>query len=149
MIIRSLNFWLFLLALICGVSFWIASGTPLPGGLEFDQSSKGAKENWTSEALEQSVHLKVLNGTQTSGLARQFSLLVGGRGCVVEGVGNAKGHWAESILINRRLSSEDASILARKLGEVPVIRQWDERLTEDAVLILGADFERVRDALAP
>ncbi len=38
MMVRSLNFWLFLVALICGISFWIASGTPLPAGFEFKET---------------------------------------------------------------------------------------------------------------
>ncbi len=147
--LRSLNFWLFLVMMICGVSFWVASGTPLPAGMKFEDSTAGSNDNWTEETRQQSVHLRILNGTQTSGLARDFSLLVASRGCVVEGVGNAAGSWPKSLLINRRLAPEDAQVLARKFGMVEVIRQWDGRLTEDAVLILGEDFEKLRSALAP
>ncbi len=50
--------------------------------------------------------------------------------------------------VNRRLAPEDALNLARKFGSVEVIHQWDERLTEDAVLILGEDYEKLRGALA-
>ena len=146
--LRSLNFWLFLVALICGVSFWVASGSPLPGGLELEPSTAKTNGNWVESQRQQVVHLRILNGTQASGLARQFSLLVAGRGCVVEGVGNAPGSWPQSLLVNRRLAPEDALNLARKFGSVEVIHQWDERLTEDAVLILGEDYEKLRSALA-
>ncbi len=116
--------------------------------MELNPSPAGTQENWTENSSQQAVHLRILNGTQASGLARQFSLLVAGRGCVVEGVGNAPGSWPQSLLVNRRLAPEDALNLARKFGSVEVIHQWDERLTEDAVLILGEDYEKLRGALA-
>ncbi len=102
---------------------------------------------WNSDPADQPTHLRVLNGTSHSGLAREFSLLVSGRGCVVEGIGNAPGIWSESLLINRRMQQQESGILAHQLGGVAVIRQWDERLTEDAVLVLGEDFEKVKAAL--
>jgi len=88
-----------------------------------------------------------LNGTQHSGLAREFSLLVSGKGCVVEGIGNAPGSWQQSLLVNRRLDFQQSRDLARQLGAVNIIRQWDERSTEDAVLILGEDFETLKAAM--
>ncbi len=147
--IRTLNFWLFLMTVVCGVSFWVASGAPLPAGVELKKSPTASTSRWIDSTAGSTVHLKILNGTQTSGLARQFSLLLAGRGCVVEKVGNASGPWPESLLINRRLSQENIQELADKFGKIEVIRQWDERLTEDAVLVLGQDYEQLRSALAP
>lgn len=146
---RSLNFWLFLVVIACGVSLVVASGVSLPEMGNQPEDTPAVIPNWQTEPDEQTVHLRVLNGTQQSGLARQFSLLVSGRSCVVEGVGNAPGSWPRSVLVNRRLDHDAARKLAALMGSVPVIRQWDERYTEDAVLILGSDFEKVKAALAP
>ena len=146
--LRSLNFWLFLVVIICGVSLVVASGVSLPklGGQAEEVPVAGT--NWETDPDEQPVHLRVLNGTTQGGLARQFSLLVSGSNCVVEGIGNAPGNWPESILVNRRLDGQVVRELAQRMGSVPVIRQWDERHTEDAVLILGEDFEKLKTALA-
>ena len=149
MMLRSLNFWLFLVALVCGISFWVASGAPLPGGLKIQTPEIVPTENWTDSATEGPVHLRILNGTQISGLARQFSMLVADKGCVVEGVGNADGQWPHSVLINRRLPGDEAKKLAKQFGNLQVVRQWDARLTEDAVLILGDDAEELKKVLAP
>ncbi|MCP4571962.1 MAG: LytR C-terminal domain-containing protein [bacterium] len=94
-------------------------------------------------------HLLVLNGAGRSGLAREISLLLGPAGCVAAGVDNAPGPArAASVLVNRRLPDVHADRLARRLGNLPVLREWDGRTAEDAVLVLGADWERVRTALA-
>ncbi|MCP4291804.1 MAG: LytR C-terminal domain-containing protein [bacterium] len=157
MILRSLNFWLFLMVIVCGISFWLAAGSPLPSGWnlalpgDFDTNSLNASGGETP-IFEQPVHLRILNGTGENGLARQFSLLVAPRGCVVEGVGNANGSaagsWPESMLICRRLDLEKAEILAKEFGSIPIIRQWDERMTEDAVLVLGQDHAKIKAALS-
>lgn len=144
---RSLNFWLFLVVVICGVSLLLASGFSLPLTGQQEQSISAGIPAWTNDPGNQPVHLRVLNGTGHSGLAREFSLLVSGRGCVVEAIGNARGTWTESLLVNRRLEPSATADLARQLGGLSVINQWDERLTEDAVLILGEDFEQVKAAL--
>jgi len=145
--LRTLNFWLFLMVVVCGISLLLASGVSLPdidGAIEVPVP---VVQNWETKPDQQPVHLRILNGTNRSGLARQFSLLVSGKGCVVEAIGNAPGNWPESLLVNRRLDIPAAKTLARQLGAVDVIKQWDERLTEDAVLILGEDFETVKAAL--
>ncbi len=145
--LRSLNFWLFLVVVICGISLLAASGAILPKIGNNKQVSSVVVQDWKTDLGQQPIHLRVLNGTGRSGLAREFSLLVSGRGCVVEGIGNAPGSWPESLLVNRRLQLQSAKGLARQLGSVDVIRQWDERLTEDAVLILGEDFLKLKAAL--
>ncbi len=144
--LRSLNFWLLLAAVVCGISFWMASGSPLPPGVEFRNRQDDDTSSWMLDSQPVPVHLRILNGTENAGLARQFGVLAAGRGFVVEAVGNAAGSWPKSILINRRLDAQVAAELAEQLGGLEVIRQWDQRLTEDAVLVLGEDFEKTRSA---
>ena len=145
---RSLNFWLFLVVLVCGFSFWISSGTPLPSILSTERTVLPAENSTERELFEQPVHLRILNGTEIAGLARQFRLLATGRGFVVEGVGNAPGSWPETLLVCRRLGHEQSRLLAGQFDSPPVIFQWDERMTEDALLIIGEDHARVRKVLA-
>lgn len=137
------------MVVICGLSLLLASGVSLPRWFDSTENPNPVVQGWETESDQQPVHLRILNGTDHSGLARQFSLLVSGKGCVVEAIGNAPGIWPESLLVNRRLDHQSAKELARKLGNMDLIRQWDERLTEDAVLILGEDFELVKEALLP
>jgi hypothetical protein len=54
---------------------------------------------------------------------------------------------ARSLLVNRRLSDRQADELARRLGGIRVIREWDGRVGEDAVLVLGADHELLKSSL--
>jgi hypothetical protein len=95
------------------------------------------------------VHLAVLNGTTTAGLAREFGLILTTAGCVTAQISNAPHqHFPQTLLVNRRLSLPAAAALAARLGEIPFITEKDPRTTEDAVLVLGADCDRVRAALA-
>ena len=88
-----------------------------------------------------------LQGLQ--GLAREFSLLLVPAGCVTEAVANAPaGDWNCSLLVNRRLEPRRAAALAARLGGVPVVREWDSRTTEDAVLVLGQDWETMHRVLS-
>ncbi len=146
---RSLNFWLFMMVVVCGISLVFASGVTLPKMGELPKASVPEVQNWQTDPQEQPVHLMILNGTEHNGLARQFSLLTSGHGCVVETIGNAPGIWSKSLLVNRHLDHDAAKDLARMMGQLPMIKQWDERQTEDAVLILGEDFAKVKAALAP
>ena len=94
------------------------------------------------------MHLRILNGTQETGLAREVGLRLGAAGHVIEGVGNAAGiRDGGSLLVNRRLDDAVARRLAAELGGVAVIREWDGRCSEDAVLVLGADWSQVLAAL--
>jgi len=145
--LRSLNFWLFLVVIICGISLFITTGVSVPFSWDNAEKLPSPATEWSNTATDQPAHLRILNGTDHGGLAREFSLLISGRGCVVEGIGNASGTRAESLLVNRRMGAKEAKILAGKLGGIAIIRQWDERMTEDAVLVLGEDFKQVRAAL--
>ncbi|HPF71769.1 MAG TPA: LytR C-terminal domain-containing protein, partial [Candidatus Krumholzibacteria bacterium] len=94
------------------------------------------------------VHLRVLNGSGATGLARDLGRSLAAAGLVVGGVGNADGAVPASLLVNRRLDQAAAARLAARLGGLPVVREWDGRCSEDAVLVLGEDWTRVREALA-
>jgi len=147
---RSLNLWLAVLVVVCGVSLWLTNGGTLPSGPGPGSTGPGATDNPDAFGVTDPVHLRVLNGTGVSGLARDISLQVVPLGCVVEGVGNVgNGDTAVSVLINRRLADAAAQRLADRLGGIPVVRQWDDRRTEDAVLILGGDWDRVDRRLNP
>ena len=132
------NIWLLLAVALCAVSLW-AGWRP-----DRDEADESMVDDQPGTA-----HLLVLNGTDRPGLAREISLLLGPAGCVVEGVGNAPGNdWPRCLLVNRRMAPARAARLAERLGGVTVVREWDDRATEDAVLVLGADWNGVRRALA-
>ena len=131
------NIWLLLAVALCAISLW-AGWRP-----DRDEADESMVDDDPGTA-----HLLVLNGTGRPGLAREISLLLGPAGCVVEGVGNAPGKdWPRCLLVNRRMAPVRASRLAERLGGVAVVREWDDRATEDAVLVLGEDWHGVRRAL--
>lgn len=153
---RPLNLWLLLLLAVCAVSVWAGSrgGLPFlaggPGTGEQKAAPAGATGTGFTENRTDSdpIHLAVLNGTGQSGLARRVGLLVPRTGCVAEQIGNApEGQHPRSLLINRRLPRARAELLARRLGGLRLLTEWDGRRTEDAVLLLGDDHERVLAAL--
>lgn len=143
-----LNLWLLLAAGLCALSLWVGWRSGGEGGTAAPGPAGGrAPEAAPEDAAP--IHLLVLNGTDEQGLARDFSLLLGPTGCVVERVANApEGDWSACVLVNRRLPEGRAKDLAARLGGVEVVREWDGRTTEDAVLVLGRDWARVRAALA-
>ncbi len=149
---RPLNLWPLLAVLVCAASIWAGRGADLSflRSEETDSAieSSDAVPEYVEEAGTEPVHLSVLNGTERRGLARDVGLLVARAGCVAEHVGNAPdGTQAESILINRRLPRQRAEALSVRLGGLELLTEWDERCTEDAVLVLGRDHQRVLDAL--
>lgn len=146
-----LNTWLLVLVGVCAVSLWFgkdlvrqdADGSMKP------QPAQTGSAGYSLSQDETPVHLVVLNGTGKPGLAREFSLLLGRVGCVIESVGNvSRGDFSRSLLVNRRLPDERASELAGLLGGIRTIREWDDRRSEDAVLVLGADHEDLKATLA-
>lgn len=144
---RPRNFLLAVLVLACGLSLWLARGLPWPGRPQGQATSGGQPAVPVDDTRLEPVHLRILNATGEGGLAGDLALLVPRLGCVVEGVGNAA-PWdgSPSLLINRRLPADRAADLAARLGGIPVLKEWDGRTSEDAVLVLGADFPRVRQA---
>ncbi len=142
-----INLWLLVLLAICAASYWWAfrRGEQRSGALPGSHSAATATvvtDGLGGEA--EAIHIVVLNGTGVAGLARDVSLQLAMSGCVVEAVGNAPHQRFErTLLINRRLDRRRAAALAERLGQVPVLREWDARSTEDAVIVLGADHEAV------
>lgn len=147
----SLNLWLIVVLAVAALSFgfgreaWTGRGAdrnaplsePVPDG-------PGDPAGAVLSAREEPVHLLVLNGTPQPGLARDFGLLLGQAGCVVERVGNAThDRYETSFLVNRRLTQDRAAGLAARLGDLPVLSEFDTRTTSDAVLVLGRDAERI------
>jgi hypothetical protein len=97
---------------------------------------------------DDTVHLMVLNGIGVSNLAGDISLLLDKVGCVGQGIGNAPhDHYPESLLVNRRLPAPQAEALARRLGDIRLIHEVDVAADEDAVLVLGADYDRIQERL--
>jgi hypothetical protein len=145
-----LNTWLLLLLAICAVSFWFGKDLVIKGTPESspDPTPVVSSPDYAMAKDEQPVHLVILNGTVEPGLAREISLLLGRAGCVAERVGNASSdRFTECLLVNRRLSERRAAELGRRLGGIRVIREADGRGSEDAVLVLGADSARLKEAL--
>ena len=137
------NLWLLLLVAVCAASFWFGKDLiPKRDGSESgSQRPSGTPVSYSMPEEEAPVHLAVLNGTDQAGLARKISLLLGKAGCVAESVGNAQHRrYEHSILVNRRLTDDQAARLAERLGGIRVVREWDRRSSEDAVLVLGGDY---------
>jgi hypothetical protein len=134
------------LLLLAAVSIWFGRRSghePRDAGGRMPAQSFAAAAASAPEAA-QSVHLVVLNGAGVDGLAARVGLLLAAAGCVVERVGDAPHpHFENSLLINRRLPNERAEALAARLGGVRILREWDPRASEDALLVLGADYDAV------
>ena len=157
---RPANLFLLALLAICALSFWytLNRGPETTGRTEAekeggDQSvtqppSTSPAGVWQEGEEETIVHLAVLNGTEVASLAREVSLALAMSGCVTQHLGNAPhARFERSLLINRRLPPRRAAELASRLGGLEVIEEQDSRTTEDVLLLLGADYERIRRAL--
>ncbi len=145
----SFNLWLLVIVAVCALSFWFGKDLLLnaPRSRPSDETKTSGGEMPPLEITEP-VHLLVLNGTEEGGLAREFGLLLGSSGCVVEKVGNAPhGQYAKSFLVNRNLPQARIDRLAAELGGMPVLREFDGRSAADAVLVLGRDHDRIRTKL--
>jgi len=142
---RARNLILLTLVLACAVSFWYARRQPQ---IRTSPAPAMSRTPLADPASMDAVHLTVLNGSGTSGLARRIGRQLPALGCVVVKVGNAPHEdFSTSLLINRRLSDDRAAMLRRQLGGPRLITEWDPRCREDAVLILGHDFEKLEKAL--
>lgn len=146
---RVLRGGLLLLVLVCiaSVGVWIVHGDgPPPPGVEV--AAPVAEAPAARDARDRVIHLRVLNGTPEAGLASDVSLRLDRAGCVADRVANAPhDRFARTLLVNRRLDDDRAAALAARLGDLPLLREWDDRAAEDAVLVLGADHARVAAAL--
>lgn len=147
--IRARTFWLVSIVVLCGVSLWLGRRpTSAPDGTVSARQARTDAAFWANASERDPVHLVVLNGSGIGGLAREVSLELAVAGCVVERVANAPhDHFARTLLINRTLAGKHARAVAALLGGVPVLREWNGRGTEDAVLVLGGDHAEIRTAL--
>jgi len=136
---RLRNLLLVVLLAVCAASFWLARQ---PAAERTTTGSAPAPV--VLERPERSVHLAVLNGTREPGLARRLSRDLAYLGCVVVAIDDAPhDSFATSLLVNRRLPAAQVQWLAAALAGVPVVQEWDPRAQEDAVLVLGADHQRL------
>jgi hypothetical protein len=73
-------------------------------------------------------------------LARRFSRQLPDLGCVVVATADAPHDtFSHSLIVNRRLSDALAAALADRVGIERIVREWDDRCREDAVIVLGHD----------
>ncbi len=125
---------------VCALSFWMAHRTSPPQ----QAPSAAARVSFPADLPAKAIHLAVLNGTMEPGLARRYSRELPSLGCVVVAVGDAPhDSFAVSLLVNRRLTAAVARDLSARLNGVPLLREWDSRAQEDAVLVLGRDHLRL------
>ncbi len=153
----SFNLWLLVIVVVCALSFWFGKDLVLnePRSGSSDEMIDGMSDEVETSGgqkppleITEPVHLLVLNGTEEGGLAREFGLLLGSSGCVVEKVGNAPhSQYAQSFLVNRSLPQARIDRLAAELGGMPILREFDGRSAADAVLVLGRDHDRIRTKL--
>ncbi|MFO7653160.1 MAG: LytR C-terminal domain-containing protein [Candidatus Krumholzibacteriia bacterium] len=155
------NAWLLAAVVLAAVSIWCGrkgldrgaadAAAPVPAALSGvpatwrEGTAPGAVDP-AADAEEDAlpIHLLVVNGTPEDGLAARTGAALTALGCVVDGVGDAPHpRYRRTLLINRRLPQRRAERLAARLGGVPLLCEWDARTDEDAVLVLGADHERV------
>jgi hypothetical protein len=144
---RRANLWLVAVLLLAGLSLWLGRRNDAAAPADESPKPTGATRSFAPAPAEP-IHLVILNGTGEVGLAGRMSLALAAAGCVVERIGDAPhAGYATCLLINRRLSRARAHALAELLGGVTVLREWDARTAEDAVLVLGEDHERIWERL--
>ncbi len=90
------------------------------------------------------LRVEVLNGTGRSGLAHAARRALLARGVDVVSVGNADRFDYDASIVVVRHRDAGVEALARAIGCERVVEQIDEDALEDAEVILGADWERLR-----
>ncbi len=145
---RTLNLWLLVVAVVCGVSLLFGRGM-IPGRSPAPGPAGTVEPAPWPEVGGRGLQILVLNGTRVPGLARDLGLVLGRAGLAPVGFGNAPPQdYASTFVVNRRLEEGVARRLADLLGGVPVILEYDGRSLEDALIVLGADHAEVKLALA-
>lgn len=100
--------------------------------------------NSMAENNLQDLRIEILNGTGEQGLARAAAMTLIERGVDVIDYGNAVDFsFGESMIIARR-KHDGIRALGRNLGCENVVEQYKEDSLADAVLILGADYGKLR-----
>jgi hypothetical protein len=132
---------LILLVMVCAASLWWARRDgPAPAEPPPARPAPAEARPVATRAPLPPVHLAVLNGTGKAGLARRVSRHLADLGCVVTRIADAPHDtFGTTLLVNRRLPDDRARDLAGRLGDIRLLREWDGRTAEDAVLVLGAD----------
>jgi hypothetical protein len=90
------------------------------------------------------LRVSVRNGTAAKGIAAEAQVSLERLGVKVLDVGNAdRSDYTESILVARKRGA-DVERLGERIGCRQVIAQFDDSAVEDASLILGSDYHRLR-----
>ena len=145
---RAASGLLVLAVIAAAVSIWVGRGRPLPAWTGRVVRSAPAADATPLPSLDRPARLAILNGTGVTGLANTFALAVPQVGCVAERVGNAPHrHFERTLLVNRRLAGETVAAIGARLG-VTVLQERDDATTEDAVLVVGADYRDVLERVA-
>ena len=156
----SANYLLLALLIVCGLSFWLGRGTdfreaappppetasvppadavPLAGPLT------GSAAGQVEEGV---VHVTVLNGTTTAGLARRFGLALTLAGCVAAHVDNAPHpHYARTLLVNPSVLILDDSTASVDSETEKLIRQaLDELIKGRTTFIITHRVALIKNA---
>ena len=90
-----------------------------------------------------SVRVEILNGCGEAGVARRARAYLRGKGYDVLSIGDAKGHFAQTLVVERRShANANARLLARtlRLDETDVTQSLDTLSPVWVTLIIGDDY---------
>ncbi|MEA3311179.1 MAG: LytR C-terminal domain-containing protein [candidate division WOR-3 bacterium] len=90
-----------------------------------------------------SVRVEILNGCGEAGVARRARAYLRGKGYDVLAIGDAKGHFAQTLVVERRSPmNANARLLARvlQLDENDVTQSLDTLSPVWVTLIIGDDY---------
>lgn len=100
-------------------------------------------ERVVESEVEGSVRVEILNGCGERGVARRARAYLRGRGYDVLTIGDAKGHFARTIVVERRSpKNANARLLAQtlRLDESVVTQSLDSLSPVWITLIIGEDY---------
>jgi hypothetical protein len=101
------------------------------------------------DGTTRALRLAIENGTGEKGIARAAESALSGLGVQVVSTGNAdRFDYLETILVARRRGGE-VEMLADRIGCRHVTMQLSDTAPEDATLVLGADYARLKLGIAP
>ena len=89
------------------------------------------------------VRVEILNGCGEAGVARRARAYLRGKGYDILGIGDAKGHFPQTIIVERRSpTNTNARLLARtlRLDETDVTQLLDSLSPVSVTLIIGEDY---------
>lgn len=101
------------------------------------------------DGTTRALRVAIENGTGEKGIARAAQAGLAALGVEVVSTGNAdRFDYLESVLVARRRGGE-VEELAGLIGCRHVTKQYSESAREDATLVLGADFARLKLGIEP